>query len=136
MQGGNGRARGPGRETRATRAPEAVVAASAHHPSLTVLRDTPTFDCMSTFFSLAALVLLLSIVAGLVRVARGPSAADRMLSAQLFGTTGVAVLLLLAEAGERPPLRDAALIFAILAAMIIAVFVKHAVLHPGSRDDG
>ncbi len=90
---------------------------------------------MSTFFLVAALILLLTIVTGLYRVAKGPSAADRMLSAQLFGTTGVAMLLLLAQAYERPPLRDAALIFAMLAALIIAVFVKHAVLHRDDRDD-
>ena len=43
-----------------------------------------------------AVFLVLNVLAGLVRVARGPTVADRILVAQLFGTTGVAVLLLLA----------------------------------------
>ncbi len=89
---------------------------------------------MSTFLVVSALVLLATIGAGLVRVSRGPTAADRMLCAQLFGTTGVAALLLLAEAYDRPPLRDVALIFAILAALVLTVFVKHAAIHRHSRD--
>jgi multicomponent Na+:H+ antiporter subunit F len=89
---------------------------------------------MSTFLLAAAVLLLLTIGAGLVRVGRGPTAADRMLSAQLFGTTGVAVFLVLAEAFDRPPLRDVALIVAILAALVMAAFVKHAVLHRPGHD--
>jgi multicomponent Na+:H+ antiporter subunit F len=89
---------------------------------------------MSTFLLAAAVLLLLTIGAGLVRVARGPTAADRMLSAQLFGTTGVAMFLVLAEAFDRPPLRDVALIVAILAALVMAAFVKHAVLHRPGHD--
>ena len=91
---------------------------------------------MSSFLILSALVLLGTIGAGLVRVSRGPSAADRMLCAQLFGTTGVAVLLLLAQAYEWPALRDVALIFAILASLVIAVFVKHAAIHRQGDDGG
>jgi multicomponent Na+:H+ antiporter subunit F len=37
----------------------------------------------------AAVVLLGTMVAGLARVARGPTAADRMLAALLFGSTGI-----------------------------------------------
>lgn len=89
---------------------------------------------MSAFLAFSALVLLATIGVGLVRVWRGPTAADRILCAQLFGTTGVAVLLLLAEAYDRPPLRDVALMFAILAALVITAFVKHAVIHRRTRD--
>ncbi len=77
-----------------------------------------------------ASALLLSIIVGLSRVERGPTPADRMLAAQLFGTTGVAILLLLAEAMETPALRDVALVFALLAAMAAVAFVKRA-WHPG-----
>lgn len=70
-----------------------------------------------------ALLLLLTIVAGLVRVLRGPTAADRMLAAQLFGTTGVAILLLLGQAFAAPALWDAALVFALLAAVAAVAFV-------------
>jgi multicomponent Na+:H+ antiporter subunit F len=79
---------------------------------------------MNDFFQGAALFLLLTVAAGLFRVLRGPTAADRMLAAQLFGTTGVAVLLLLAEAWNAPELRDVALVFALLAAVIGLAFAR------------
>lgn len=84
---------------------------------------------MKTLYLATALLLFLDIMVGLWRVWRGPSAADRMLAAQLFGTTGVAILLLLAEAVASPPLRDVALVFALLAVLAMTAFVKHAWLH-------
>jgi multicomponent Na+:H+ antiporter subunit F len=71
-----------------------------------------------------ALFLLANLAAGLWRIMRGPTAADTMLAAQLFGTTGVGVLLLLAEAGDVSPLRDVALVIALLAALATIAFVK------------
>jgi multicomponent Na+:H+ antiporter subunit F len=71
-------------------------------------------------------VLLASLLGGLVRIVRGPTRADRMLAAQLFGTTGVAILLVLAQATSTPSLRDVALVFALLAALNVAVFVRAA----------
>jgi len=76
-------------------------------------------------------VLLLSLLAGLVRVFRGPSDADRMVAAQLFGTTGVAVLLLWSIAGEQPVLLDVALVLAVLAPITAVAFVHLA--EPGAR---
>jgi multicomponent Na+:H+ antiporter subunit F len=73
-----------------------------------------------------AVVLLAALVGGLVRILRGPTRADRMLAAQLFGTTGVAVLLVLAEATGAGALRDVALVFALLAALNAAVFARAA----------
>lgn len=73
-----------------------------------------------------AAVLLGTIVVGLIRVERGPSPADRMLAAQLFGTSGVAMLLLLSEGLDMPALRDVGLVFALLAAMTAVAFVKRA----------
>lgn len=71
-----------------------------------------------------ALFLLLNLVAGLWRVLRGPTLADRMLAGQLFGTTAVACLLLLAQTLERPALRDISLVFALLAAVTAIAFVR------------
>ncbi len=71
-----------------------------------------------------AAFLLLNLAAGLWRVMRGPTAADRMLAAQLFGTVAVATLLLLAEGMGRPALRDVALVFALLAAVAAVAFVQ------------
>jgi multicomponent Na+:H+ antiporter subunit F len=79
---------------------------------------------MEAFYVGGALFLLLNIVAGLVRLVRGPTAADRIASMQLFGTAGVAAILLLAEASGDPTFRNVALVFALLAAMTIIVFVK------------
>ena len=79
---------------------------------------------METLYLAVAVFLMLNIAAGLLRTLRGPTSADRMLAAQLFGTTGVAILLLLAEAQGLPPLRDVALVFALLAALATVAFVK------------
>jgi multicomponent Na+:H+ antiporter subunit F len=73
-----------------------------------------------------ALFLLLNLVAGLIRILRGPTRADSMLAAQLFGTISVAMLLLLTPALGRPILRDVALVFALLAAVTTVAFVKRA----------
>jgi multicomponent Na+:H+ antiporter subunit F len=68
--------------------------------------------------------LLLNVAAGLGRVARGPTAADRMIAAQLFGTAGVAALLVLSDVLDTPGLRDVALVFALLAVVVTVAFVK------------
>jgi multicomponent Na+:H+ antiporter subunit F len=78
------------------------------------------------FFMGAALFLLLNVVAGMARVLRGPTTADRMLALQLFGTTGVAILVLLAEGLGRPDLRNVAFVFALLAVLAMVAFVRPA----------
>jgi multicomponent Na+:H+ antiporter subunit F len=72
----------------------------------------------------SATLLLLTIIGGLVRIMRGPTSADRMLAAQLFGTTGVGILLLLSQAWDTPYLQNVALIFALLAAIMGVAFVR------------
>ncbi|GAA5507986.1 monovalent cation/H+ antiporter complex subunit F [Novipirellula caenicola] len=79
---------------------------------------------MTQTLLLFVVVLLASMVAGLIRVKRGPTSSDRMLAAQLMGTTGVAILLLLSEAISRPALLDVALVFALLAAVTGIAFVQ------------
>jgi multicomponent Na+:H+ antiporter subunit F len=61
---------------------------------------------MQGLYAALALFLLLILGAGMWRVLRGPTAADRMLAAQLFGTTAVAILLLLGEVTGSAALRD------------------------------
>jgi multicomponent Na+:H+ antiporter subunit F len=70
-----------------------------------------------------ALGLLATLVLGLFRIWRGPTLADRMLAAQLFGTTGVALLLVLAQARDAPALQDVALVLALLALLAVLAFV-------------
>ncbi len=82
---------------------------------------------MQIFFHCLAIFLLLNILAGMWRVMKGPTAADRMVSAQLFGTTGVAILLVLAQALEAPYIRNAALLFALLMIMAVLSFVRKTV---------
>ncbi|KKO49951.1 portal protein [Arsukibacterium sp. MJ3] len=71
-----------------------------------------------------ATILLASIAVGLWRVVRGPSRADRLLAVQLLGTTGAAVLLLLAHTQSQPALIEAALVLAVLAAVLSAALVQ------------
>lgn len=78
---------------------------------------------MVSFYFGFVVFLLLSLAGGLLRIVRGPTRCDRLLAAQLFGTAGVAILLVLAEAIGRPGLRDVALLFALLAAFNVVVFV-------------
>ncbi len=78
---------------------------------------------MSVLLPAVVVFLLLNLVAGLWRVYTGPSAADRMLSALLFGSTTVAVLLVLAQWQQSPALRVAALLFVMLAAVTSIAFV-------------
>lgn len=73
-----------------------------------------------------ALFLLINLVVALVRAARGPTPADRMLTALLFGSTGVGVLALLAYAGGAPALVDVALTLALLAAIAGVAFARRA----------
>ncbi|MGB7755719.1 MAG: monovalent cation/H+ antiporter complex subunit F [Salinisphaera sp.] len=81
---------------------------------------------MQFVFLLVAVFLLLNLMAGLWRIARGPTNADRMLAAQLMGTTVVGILLLLAQAGAMPAARDVALVLALLAAVTAVTFVRRA----------
>ena len=78
---------------------------------------------MSLILALVAIFLLLTLMAGLWRIWHGPKDVDRMLAAQLFGTTGVALLLVLAEAMAAPALRDVALVLAVLAIVATVAFV-------------
>ncbi len=81
---------------------------------------------MQTLSFTLALFLLLTLAAGIWRALRGPTAADRMLAVQLFGTTSVAILLLLAQALRNSALRDVAMVFALLAAVTAVAFVRRA----------
>lgn len=91
---------------------------------------------MTAFYLAIALVLLLTVLAGMARVIRGPTAADRMLAAQLFGTTGVAILLLLGRAAAVPALWDVALVFAVLAAITGVAFARRGLPLTGRPSEG
>jgi len=79
---------------------------------------------MQEFHLALAFFLLINVIAGLVRIVRGPARADRMMAAQLFGTTGVAILLVLAQALDAPTLRNVALVFSLLAVLATVAFTR------------
>lgn len=79
---------------------------------------------MRMYLLIIAAVLILTLLIGLWRVLSGPTAFDRMLAAQLFGTAGVSTLLLLAVAQQHPALLNTALVLAVLAPLTLIAFIK------------
>lgn len=79
---------------------------------------------MTGFEMPLAFFLLGNLVVALVAAARGPTAADRMLIALLFGSTGVGIIVLLAYAEDVGELVDVALVLALLAAITGIAFVR------------
>jgi multicomponent Na+:H+ antiporter subunit F len=88
---------------------------------------------MAEFLMAAAAFVLAMVALGLVRILRGPAVADRMMAAQLFGTGGIAALLLLAAGTETPAAVDAALTLALLAAFAAVAFAN-SVVRPGAGE--
>jgi multicomponent Na+:H+ antiporter subunit F len=68
--------------------------------------------------------VLASVALGLVRILRGPGEVDRMMAAQLLGSGGVAILLLLGAAEAMPAAVDVALTLALLAAFAGIAFAR------------
>lgn len=81
---------------------------------------------MASFLIWAAVFVLTMVALGMVRILRGPAAADRMMAAQLLGTGSIAALLLLSVAMENRALVDVALAIALLAAFAAVAFVTSA----------
>jgi multicomponent Na+:H+ antiporter subunit F len=79
---------------------------------------------MTGFYLIVAIGLLAALCGGMYQVLRGPTPGDRMLAIQLFGTTAVAVLILLGEAMNDSALVDVALVLALLAAITLVAFVR------------
>ncbi|MFD1913058.1 monovalent cation/H+ antiporter complex subunit F [Halodurantibacterium flavum] len=87
---------------------------------------------MTGWFMFCATVLLLSLGGALWRIWQGPAPADRMMAAQLVGTGGTGLVLLLAAA-QGWGMIDVALVLALLAAFAAVGFVK-ATTHDGAGD--
>lgn len=71
----------------------------------------------------AAAFVLAMVAVGLGRILYGPADADRMMGAQLFGSGGIAALLLWGTASGTPGVPDLALLLALLAAFASIAFV-------------
>jgi multicomponent Na+:H+ antiporter subunit F len=82
---------------------------------------------MADFQLWMAAFLVLMVALGLVRVARGPGRAERMMAAQLLGTGAIGALLLFGAATGEPAVVDVALTLALLSAFAAIAFVDSAV---------
>lgn len=69
-------------------------------------------------------ILLATLLGGIWRIAQGPTVADRVLGLQMSGTTGIALLLVLAEWQQFAPLRDVSAVLALLAAVLSIALVQ------------
>lgn len=90
---------------------------------------------MTTFGYLLALFLLGNLVTGLLGLFRGRVAPTWMLGIQIFGTTGTATLLVLAEVQQEPALRDVALVCALLAAITLVGYTQRIWPRPAAEED-
>ena len=79
-----------------------------------------------------ALLLVLTMVIGFWRIIHGPTRGDRLLPVQLFGSTGIALVLMLAHIQEEPRLLDVGLVLATLSVILPAALAEH--LRKRSRD--
>ncbi len=93
---------------------------------------------MAEFLLAAAAFVVLMVALGLLRVLRGPGAADRMMATQLLGTGGIAAVLLIGSATGEGAAIDIALTLALLAAFASFAFVKAQTdtSRPASSPDG
>lgn len=78
---------------------------------------------MAEFLYVASFLVLATVALGLFRVLRGPGDADRVMAAQLVGTGGIALLLLVGSAAGLAGTRDVALVMALLAGLASVAFV-------------
>jgi multicomponent Na+:H+ antiporter subunit F len=81
-----------------------------------------------------SLVLTANMLVGLVRVALGPTTADRLSAALMLASTGVGLLAVLSVVTGYPTLRDVALVLVVLSTLVVVVFVGDEVT--GARQDG
>ena len=93
-------------------------------------------DAMADFLLWMAGFVVLMVALGLVRVARGPNRAERMMAAQLLGTGATGALLLFGAATGEAAVVDVALTLALLSAFASIGFVKFAVRQDQPPEDG
>jgi multicomponent Na+:H+ antiporter subunit F len=78
---------------------------------------------ISTIWWLSALVLLVTVMVGLIFVSLRPGGSESILAALLFGTTGVAMVLVLGEASGVPSAVDVGAVLALLSGVLGVAFV-------------
>ena len=88
---------------------------------------------MSDWFTLAAIFLLLTVGAALLRCWRGPNPVERIMAVQLAGTGVIGVAVVLGAARGDAAFLDAALIGTLLAAIAVTAFVR-GTAKPGAKE--
>ena len=86
--------------------------------------DLQTTSVSQALLLISLVLLLVTLLLGLLRALRGPGLEDRMMSVLLFGTGGVAMLLLMAVLLAMPSLLDVALMLALLGAVAAAAMTR------------
>ncbi|SCY98167.1 monovalent cation/H+ antiporter complex subunit F [Microvirga guangxiensis] len=79
---------------------------------------------MHDAFTFAAVILLVTVAAALVRCWKGPARVDRIMAAQLVGTGVIGIAVALGTARRDPAMLDAALTGTLLAAVLVSAFVR------------
>ncbi|MGA8390832.1 MAG: monovalent cation/H+ antiporter complex subunit F [Burkholderiaceae bacterium] len=90
---------------------------------------------MADFMLSAGAFIVLMVALGLLRVARGPGRAERMMAAQLLGSGAVGALLLFGAAAGESAVFDVALTLALLSAFASIAFVKFALRQDQPAND-
>ncbi len=80
-------------------------------------------------------ILFICLILGMWRIHRGPDAIDRILVAQLLGTSCVAILVLNTALSPIHTSIDAALVFALLSAIAAIAFLQTHTDHRRDTDD-
>ena len=79
---------------------------------------------MDAFFIIVIVFLLLNIGLGLIRLWRGPSIADRLLTTQLFGSAGMAILLVMSGFSANLTLLNVVITFNVLSIILVICLVQ------------
>jgi len=76
-------------------------------------------------FSVAAIIIMISIMLVLYRAIIGPRVCDRVLSVNVIGTKTVAFIALIGYIYERPHFMDIALVYALINFIATIAFLKY-----------
>ena len=78
---------------------------------------------MTTYYALLAGALIICLLFAMLRIFKGHTSADRMIAAQLFGTLGVAILIVFSFLEGNKSLLNVALVLTLLAPLSVIAFV-------------
>ena len=89
---------------------------------------------MNNVNGVTALILLISLLISMHRIINAPSAIDSMLAAQLIGTLGVGIVLLVSQLLKTPGIIDTALVIALLASVTTITFVQKGLISSEEKE--